>query len=98
VITADKQKHLQYLSIDEAAAHCTKGIGIWNWASNGDCGAAPDEPDVVMACGGDVPIMTSLAATAILREEFPELRVHFINVIDSVRLVSEGEHPYGLSD
>ncbi|MEM1241401.1 MAG: phosphoketolase family protein [Cyanobacteria bacterium P01_H01_bin.26] len=98
VIISDKQKHLQYLSMQDAIAHCTKGIGIWDWASNDDCGTEPDEPDVVMACCGDIPTMESLAATAILREEFPELKVRFINVVDLFKLVSEGEHPHGLSD
>lgn len=98
VIVSDKQKHLQYLPMDDAIAHCTKGIGIWGWASNDDCGIEPDEPDVVMACCGDIPTMEALAATAILREEFPELKVRFINVVDLFKLVSEGEHPHGLSD
>ncbi len=94
VIVSDKQKHLQYLSMPEAIAHCTKGIGIWDWASN-DQGC---EPDVVMACAGDVPTMESLAATAILREYFPDLKVRFVNVIDLYKLQSEVEHPHGLSD
>ncbi|NJN32047.1 MAG: phosphoketolase family protein [Synechococcales cyanobacterium RM1_1_8] len=98
VIISDKQKHLQFLPMDQAVAHCTKGIGIWGWASNDDCGTEPDEPDVVMACCGDVPTMESLAATDILRQEFPELKVRFINVVDLFKLVSEGEHPHGLSD
>ncbi|NEZ67847.1 phosphoketolase family protein [Leptolyngbyaceae cyanobacterium CCMR0082] len=98
VIISDKQKHLQYLPMDEAIAHCTKGIGIWDWASNDDCGTEPDEPDVVMASCGDIPTMEALAATAILREEFPELKIRFVNVVDLFRLVSEGEHPHGLSD
>ncbi len=98
VIIADKQKHLQYLTMDEAIKHCTKGIGIWDWASNDDCGKAPDEPDVIMACCGDIPTMESLAATAILREEFPELKVRFINVVDLYRLQTETEHPHGLSN
>lgn len=98
VIISDKQKHLQYLSMDEAIAHCTKGIGIWGWASNDDCGTEPDEPDVVMACCGDIPTMESLAATSILRAEFPDLKVRFVNVVDLFKLVSEGEHPHGLSD
>ena len=98
VIISDKQKHLQYLSMDEAVLHCTKGIGIWDWASNDDCGTEPDEPDVIMACCGDIPTMESLAATSILREEFPELKVRFVNVVDLFKLVSEGEHPHGLSD
>ncbi|MDY6785060.1 MAG: phosphoketolase family protein [Cyanobacteriota bacterium] len=98
VIVADKQKHLQYLSMEEAIAHCTKGIGIWEWASNDDCGKDPDIPDVVMACCGDIPTMESLAATEILREEFPELKVRFINVVDLFKLQSDREHPHGLSN
>jgi xylulose-5-phosphate/fructose-6-phosphate phosphoketolase len=98
VIVADKQKHLQYLPMDKAIEHCTKGIGIWDWASNDDCGTEPDIPDVVMACCGDIPTMESLAATAILREEFPYLKVRFVNVVDLFKLVSEGEHPHGLND
>lgn len=98
VIIADKQNHLQYLTMDQAVKHCTKGIGIWDWASNDDCGKAADEPDVIMACCGDIPTMESLAATAILREELPELKVRFINVVDLYRLQSSTEHPHGLSD
>ncbi len=98
VIVADKQMHLQYLSMPEAIKHCTKGIGIWEWASNDDQGIEPDEPDVVMACCGDIPTMESLAATAILREEFPHLKVRFINVVDLFKLQPEHEHPHGLSD
>ncbi len=98
VIVSDKQKHLQYLTMDEAVKHCTKGIGIWEWASNDDCGKEPDEPDVIMACCGDIPTMESLAATAILREEFPELKVRFINVVDLYKLQTETEHPHGLSN
>ncbi len=98
VIICDKQNHLQYLTMDEAIKHCTKGIGIWEWASNDDCGTELDEPDVIMACCGDIPTMESLAATAILREEFPYLKVRFVNVVDLFRLVSVGEHPHGLSD
>ncbi|NET06912.1 MAG: phosphoketolase family protein [Symploca sp. SIO2B6] len=98
VIVADKQKHLQYLSMEEAIKHCSKGIGIWEWASNDDQGKEPDIPDVIMACCGDVATMESLAATAILLEEFPELRVRFINVVDLFKLQSESEHPHGLSE
>jgi len=97
VIVADKQKHLQYLSMDDAIKHCTKGLGIWDWACNDDCGTEPDEPDVVMACCGDVPTRESLAATAILREEFPYLKVRFINVVDLLTLMPMEEHPHGLS-
>nr|WP_233220040.1 phosphoketolase family protein [Pleurocapsa sp. CCALA 161] len=98
VIVSDKQMHLQYLTMEEAIKHCTKGIGIWSWASNDDCGKEPDEPDVIMACCGDIPTKESLAATAILREEFPNLKVRFINVVDLYRLQTETEHPHGLSN
>ncbi|MGD1862624.1 MAG: phosphoketolase [Leptolyngbyaceae cyanobacterium] len=98
IIVSDKQKHLQYLPMDKAIQHCTKGIGIWDWASNDDCGTEPDIPDVVMASCGDIPTMESLAATAILREEFSYLKVRFVNVVDLFKLVSEGEHPHGLND
>ncbi len=94
VIVADKQPHLALLSMDEAVLHCTKGIGIWDWASSDDC----VEPDVVMACAGDIPTMESLAATAILREHFPDLKIRFVNVVDLFRMTPESVHPHGLSD
>jgi len=94
VIVADKQPHLSYLGMDEAAKHCTKGAGIWRWASND----ADAEPDVVMASCGDIATMEALAATALLREHFPELKVRFVNVVDLFRLVPETEHPHGFSD
>jgi xylulose-5-phosphate/fructose-6-phosphate phosphoketolase len=94
VIVCDKQNHLQYLDMDAAVKHCTKGLGIWEWASN-DQGA---EPDVVMAGCGDIPTKEALAATALLREHFPDLRIRFINVVDLFRMTPEGEHPHGLSD
>jgi xylulose-5-phosphate/fructose-6-phosphate phosphoketolase len=94
VIVADKQPHLQYLDMEAAVRHCEKGIGIWPWASN-DQGA---EPDVVMACAGDIPTMEALAATALLREKFPELKVRFVNVVDLFKLEPESEHSHGLSD
>lgn len=93
VIVADKQPHLQYLDRDSAIRHCTKGIGIWNWASN-DQGV---EPDVVMACAGDVATMEALAATAILRQHFPDLKIRFVNVVDLFRLKPSTEHPHGLT-
>jgi len=93
VIVADKQPHLQYLDSEAAVKHCTKGIGIWEWASN-DEGL---EPDVVMATAGDIATMESLAAVAILREAFPELRIRFVNVVDLFRLQPDTEHPHGLS-
>jgi xylulose-5-phosphate/fructose-6-phosphate phosphoketolase len=94
VIVADKAPHLQYLTMEEAVIHCTKGVGIWEFASSDD-GA---EPDVVMACAGDIPTSESLAAVAILRERCPDLKVRFINVVDLFRLMPETEHPHGLSD
>jgi xylulose-5-phosphate/fructose-6-phosphate phosphoketolase len=93
VIVADKQKHLQFLTMEEAIKHCTKGIGIWDFASN-DQGS---EPDVVMASCGDVATKESLAATAMLREYFPELKIRFINVVDLFKMQPESEHPHGLS-
>jgi xylulose-5-phosphate/fructose-6-phosphate phosphoketolase len=94
VIVADKQVHLQYLDMDAAIAHCTKGAGIWDWASN-DQGA---EPDVVMASCGDVPTMESLAATALLRQHLPDVKVRFVNVVDLFKLVPHTEHPHGMTD
>jgi xylulose-5-phosphate/fructose-6-phosphate phosphoketolase len=94
VIVCDKQSHLQYLDMDAAITHCTKGIGIWDWASN-DQGV---EPDVVMASAGDIPTKEALAATALLREEFPDLKIRFVNVVDLFKLQPESEHPHGLSD
>jgi xylulose-5-phosphate/fructose-6-phosphate phosphoketolase len=94
VIVSDKQKHLQYMTMDEAIGHCTKGIGIWRKASN-DEGC---EPDVVMACAGDIPTKEALAAVLLLRERFPDLKIRFVNVVDLYRLVPSTEHPHGLSD
>lgn len=94
VIVSDKQKHLQYLDMDAAIKHCTKGIGIWEWASN-DAGY---EPDLVMASAGDIPTKEALAATVLLRENFPQLKIRFINVVDLYKLVPNSEHPHGLSD
>ena len=94
VIVCDKQNHLQFMTMDEAITHCTKGIGIWDWASNDEGG----EPDVVMASAGDIPTQEALAATAMLRQEFPDLRIRFINVIDLFKLQPSTEHPHGLSD
>jgi xylulose-5-phosphate/fructose-6-phosphate phosphoketolase len=94
VVVAGKQPALDYLTMDEAVAHCTRGIGIWSWASN-DEGA---EPDVVMACAGDIPTLETLAAVAILREHLPQLKVRVVNVVDLMRLQPETEHPHGMSD
>ena len=93
VIVAGKQPALNYLSMDEAIIHCTRGAGIWEWASN-DQGV----PDVVLACCGDVPTLETLAAAALLREHLPELGVRVVNVVDLMRLQPESEHPHGLSD
>ena len=93
VIVAGKQPALNYLSMDEAILHCTRGIGIWDWASN-DAG----EPDVVLACAGDVPTLETLAAVDILRRDLPDLRVRVVNVVDLMRLQPDSEHPHGLSD
>lgn len=94
VIVCDKQKHLQYLTMDQAVAHCTKGISIWPQASN-DQGC---EPDVVMACAGDIPTKEALAAVGLLRQHFPDLKIRFINVVNLFKLASASEHPHGLSD
>src|SRR5438552_2901443 len=94
VIVSDKQMHLQYLTMDEAIEHCTKGLGIWPWASN-DQGS---EPDLVMAAAGDIPTQEALAATALLRQAFPDLKIRFINVVDLFRLQPLSEHPHGLKD
>ena len=94
VIVAGKQPALDYLCMDDAIAHCTRGIGVWDWASS-DEGA---EPDVVLACAGDVPTLETVAATAILREQLPDLKVRVVNVVDLMRLQPESEHPHGLPD
>jgi len=93
VIVAGKQPALQYLSMDEAVWHCARGIGIWEWASNDD-----GNPDVVLACAGDIPTLETLAAAALLRAHLPELRVRVINVVDLMRLQPASEHPHGLPD
>jgi xylulose-5-phosphate/fructose-6-phosphate phosphoketolase len=94
VVVAGKQPELQYLDMESAIKHCTAGIGIWEWASN-DRGS---EPDVVMACCGDVPTMETLAAVELLRGYFPDLKVRVVNVVDLTRLQPEIEHPHGMSD
>ncbi len=94
VIVAGKQPALQYLAMDDAIVHCTRGIGIWEWASSDDHA----DPDVVMACCGDVPTLETLAAVSIMRERLPELKVRVVNVVDLMRLQPDTEHPHGLSD
>jgi xylulose-5-phosphate/fructose-6-phosphate phosphoketolase len=94
VIVAGKQPALTYLGMDDAITHCTRGIGIWEWASNDEGG----DPDVVLACAGDIPTLETLAAASILRERLPGLRVRVVNVVDLMRLEPDSEHPHGLSD
>jgi xylulose-5-phosphate/fructose-6-phosphate phosphoketolase len=94
VVVAGKQPALDYLTMDEAVAHCTRGIGIWPWASND----ADAEPDVVLACAGDIPTLEVVAAASLLRRHLPDLRVRVVNVVDLMRLQPETEHPHGLPD
>jgi xylulose-5-phosphate/fructose-6-phosphate phosphoketolase len=93
VIVAGKQPQLTYLSPDEAIAHCTRGVGIWDWA-----GSTDGEPDVVLACAGDIPTLETLAAAKLLREHCPDLGVRVVNVVDLMRLQPAHEHPHGMSD
>jgi xylulose-5-phosphate/fructose-6-phosphate phosphoketolase len=94
VIVAGKQPALNYLSMNDAILHCTRGIGMWEWASNDEEG----EPDVVLGCAGDIPTLETLAAAAVLREHLPSLKVRVVNVVDLMRLQPDTEHPHGLSD
>ncbi|MGE3480593.1 MAG: phosphoketolase, partial [Gammaproteobacteria bacterium] len=94
VIVAGKQPQAQWLDIDAAMKHCSEGIGIWEWASSDRDG----EPDVVLACAGDVPTLETLAAVDLLRRQLPELRVRVVNIVDLMTLQPPGEHPHGLSD
>ncbi len=94
VIVCDKQQHLQYMDMEAATIHCTKGIDIWDWASNDSDGS----PDLVMASAGDVTTKEALAAVVLLREHFPELRIRFVNIVDLYKLVPASDHPHGLSD
>jgi len=94
VIVAGKQPEMQWLNMEEAIRHCTAGLGIWKWASNDE----GSEPDVVMACAGDVPTLETIAAVQILREQFPELKVRVVNVVDLMALQPQSEHPHGLND
>jgi xylulose-5-phosphate/fructose-6-phosphate phosphoketolase len=95
LIVVDKQKHLQYLTLEQAHRHCADGAGIWDWAST--CG--PDEtPDVVLACAGDVPTQEALAAVELLHQYVPELKVRFVNVVDLMALLPENDHPHGFAD
>jgi len=94
VIVAGKQPGLDYLSMDDAIVHCTRGLGIWEWASSDD----GEEPDVVLACAGDVPTLETLAAADLLRQHLPDVRVRVVNVVDLMKLQPREEHPHGLSD
>jgi xylulose-5-phosphate/fructose-6-phosphate phosphoketolase len=94
VIVCDKQMHLQYLDMDAAIKHCTKGIGIWDWASSDQDG----EPDVVLASAGDIPTQEALGAIMLLRTDFPDLKIRYINVVDLFKLQPSTEHPHGLAD
>jgi xylulose-5-phosphate/fructose-6-phosphate phosphoketolase len=94
VIVAGKQPQWNWLSMDDAIIHCTRGAGIWEWASND----SPDSPDVVMACCGETPTVETLAAVSLLREHLPELKVRVVNVVDLMRLEPETEHPHGMSN
>jgi len=94
VVIAGKHPAPQWLSIDEAVSHCSEGIGIWQWASNDQA----QEPDVVMACAGDVPTLETLAAVSIMRQHLPQLKVRVVNVVDLMKLQPTSEHPHGLSD
>jgi xylulose-5-phosphate/fructose-6-phosphate phosphoketolase len=94
IIVAGKQPALNYLTMDEAIAHCTRGLGTWGWASSDRDGV----PDVVLACAGDIPTLETLAAVDLLRQHFPELSVRVVNVVDLMRLQPSSEHPHGLSD
>ncbi|HEV2141553.1 MAG TPA: phosphoketolase family protein, partial [Candidatus Dormibacteraeota bacterium] len=94
VIVAGKQPALSYLSMDEAIAHCTRGLGIWQWASTDE----GRDPDVVLACAGDVPTLETLAAADLIRQNFPHLAVRLVNVVDLMRLQPPSEHPHGLPD
>jgi xylulose-5-phosphate/fructose-6-phosphate phosphoketolase len=94
VIVAGKQPALNYLSMDDAIVHCTRGAGIWEWASN-DVGGTPD---VVLGCCGDIPTLETLAAAALLRDHLPDLKVRVVNVVDLMRLQPDTEHPHGLPD
>ncbi len=94
VIVAGKQPSLDYLTMEEAIAHCTRGIGVWDWA----CSDAGAEPDVVLGCAGDIPTLETVAAAAILRQELPDLKVRVVNVVDLMRLEPDSEHPHGLPD
>jgi xylulose-5-phosphate/fructose-6-phosphate phosphoketolase len=94
VVVAGKQPAPQWLTMDQAVKHCSAGLGIWEWASNDKGG----EPDVVMACRGDVPTLETLAAVELLRQYLPELKIRVVNVVNLMKLQPPSEHPHGLAD
>jgi xylulose-5-phosphate/fructose-6-phosphate phosphoketolase len=98
IIVSDKQKHLQYLTLEQARVQVDRGIGLWSWASNDHRDGQADEPDVVMACAGDIPTKETLAAVQILRREIPSLRIRVLNVVKLFALTQPSEHPHGLND
>ena len=98
LIVSDKQAHLQYLTLEQARMHVAKGIGLWSWASNDQVGDEPRDPDVVLACAGDIPTKETLAAVQILRRAVPSLRIRVLNVVKLFALTQPSEHPHGLSD
>jgi xylulose-5-phosphate/fructose-6-phosphate phosphoketolase len=98
IIVSDKQKHLQYLTLEDARRHVAKGLGIWDWACNDDCGTDLDEPDVILASAGDIPTKECLAAIGILRDHIPQVKVRYINVVKLFALAPATEHPHGLSE
>jgi xylulose-5-phosphate/fructose-6-phosphate phosphoketolase len=98
IIVSDKQKHLQYLTLEQARTHVARGIGLWNWACNDHIDGQGDDPDVVMACAGDIPTRETLAAVQILRQRIPTLRIRVLNVVKLFALTQPSEHPHGLSD
>jgi xylulose-5-phosphate/fructose-6-phosphate phosphoketolase len=95
LVVVDKQPHLQYLTLDEAHRHCATGAGVWTWAGN--C-AEDEQPDIVLACAGDVPTQEALAAAELLRDHVPDLKVRFVNVVDLMALLPENDHPHGYAD
>ncbi|MEY3930199.1 MAG: hypothetical protein RLZZ516_1909 [Cyanobacteriota bacterium] len=98
IIVSDKQKHLQYLTLEQARAQVARGVGLWDWASNDHIDGQGDDPDVVMACAGDIPTKETLAAVQILRREMPSLRIRVLNVVKLFALTQPSEHPHGLND
>src|SRR5207302_1539959 len=93
VIVAGKQPAPTWLGMEEAVRHCARGLGVWEWASQ-----SPEDPDVVMACAGDVPTLETLAAVDLIRQHLPDLKVRVVNVVDLMKLQPDSEHPHGLSD